>query len=132
MAGSTVAELDRRGTELQVALAEANQTWNDSRRQSMDGRYLHPHGDAHDRLRTQLTLLFSSSGQARLAAGNADQAVAAARREGAQANHPISGARLGMAQSESAAQVGLSAETHACQAHERTVRLAESANFTSA
>lgn len=128
MADSAVADLDRRGTELEAALSGSNRAWDDSRRHAMDDRYLRPHAEAHSRLHSSLTSNLAALGLARVAAGNADQAVAVARRESDQASRYVTGTGCGTAQARAAAQAGLVAEASAAQRHARTVGLAEQAN----
>lgn len=128
MDDNPVAELDRRGRELEAALAGSNGAWNDSRRNTLDERYLRPHADSHDQLHSRLTSILAASGRARVAAGSADQAVGIARREGDRANDHVTRTHSGMAQARAAAQAGLVAEASAAQGHDRTVGLAEQAN----
>lgn len=128
MADNSVAELDRRGRELEDALSGAERDWNDSRRHAMDGRYLRPHTDAHGRLHSQLTSLLAISGRARIAAENAVQAASLAKREGEQGTLRITGARTGIRDAGAAEHAGVMAEASAAQGHGRTAALAEQAN----
>lgn len=94
----------------------------------MDGRYLRPHSDAHDRLHSQLTSLLAISGRARIAAEDAVQAASLAKREGEQGMLRITGARTGITDAGAAEHAGVMAEASAAQSHGRTAAFAEQAN----
>lgn len=130
MADNVVAELDRRERGVQTALRGADGGWSDSRRESVDRRYIGPQAEAHDLLHGQLNSVGAASTEARAAARDTGLAVAGADREGALAERHIAEAHSSLAEAHASSQAGFGAEASATQGHDRTVGLARDANST--
>lgn len=131
MADTMVAELDRRQSEVQTALSGADRGWSDSRRESVDQRYIRPQGEAHELLHDHLNSVGAASTEARAAARNTDLAVASAEREAAQVERQVAEARSSLPEAHGSSEAGFGAEASAAQGHDRTAAFAEQANSIS-